>query len=230
MKKGLTEIVFILDRSGSMGGLENDTIGGFNSMIDKQREEDGEAIITTVLFDDKMKMVHDRVPISNIKKMTRKDYYVQGCTALLDALGKTIKYINTKQKEMPDDERPEKTMFIITTDGAENSSREFDFATIKKMVTKKQNKKNWEFLFIGANIDAIGAASSIGIKANRSVNYIADAKGTAVTYACLSKAVSQMRTAPSVECVDAMLEGWNESIKADEASRKKKAFGLKRAK
>ena len=221
MKKGLTELVFILDRSGSMSGLEKDTIGGFNSLLAKQREEEGDVLISTVLFDTGMKVIHDRVSIKNIKDMTENDYHVGGCTALLDAMGKAIKHINKVQKEMPEEERPEKTMFVITTDGEENSSVEYTYDKIKKMVEKKQNKKNWEFLFLGANIDAIGAAASIGIRADRAANYVCDTVGTSTNYNALSKAVSSFRLCAPMEA-DAALCNWDEEINHDFSARKKK--------
>lgn len=220
MKKGLTELVFILDRSGSMSGLEKDTIGGFNSMIEKQKAEDGEAIVSTVLFDDQMKVIHDRIPMGQVKLLTSKDYYVGGCTALLDAMGKTIKHINQVQKSLPKEERPEKTMFIITTDGQENSSHDFTYEKIKKMVEKKQNKKNWEFLFLGANIDAIGTAAGLGIRADRAVNYRSDSVGTAVNYRALSSAVSCFRKAESPMAAKACMVNWDKEIVADYEKRK----------
>ena len=220
MKKGLTELVFILDRSGSMIGLEKDTIGGFNSMIEKQRKEEGEAIVSTVLFDDRMKVIHDRVIMEQVKLLTDKDYHVGGCTALLDAMGYAIKHINKVQKALREEDRPEKTMFIITTDGQENSSHDFTYEKIKKMVEKKQNKKNWEFLFLGANIDAIGTASNLGIRADRAVNYHSDKKGTAVNYIALSKAVSSYRKAESPEAVETCMANWDKEIVADYEDRK----------
>lgn len=214
MKKGLTELVFILDRSGSMSGLEADTIGGFNSMLSQQKKEAGEAILSTVIFDDQMEIIHDRVDIKNVKKLTKKDYTVGGCTALLDAMGKAIKHINKVQKALPEDERPEKTMFIITTDGQENSSREYSYEKIKKMIEKKQNKKQWEFLFLGANIDAIGTAANLGIRADRAVNYHSDSEGTAVNYRALNRAVACYRACDIGEA-DEALECWDEEIKED---------------
>ncbi|MCR5589895.1 MAG: hypothetical protein K6F73_00005 [Lachnospiraceae bacterium] len=219
MKANLTELVFILDKSGSMSGLEKDTIGGFNSMLAKQRKEDGEVVITTVLFDDRMQVIHDREGLGTVKDLTGKDYQVGGCTALLDALGKTIKHINQVQKSLPEDERPETTMFIITTDGQENSSHEFSYEKIKKMIEKKQNKKQWEFLFLGANMDAISAAADIGIKADRATNYCCDAAGTAMNFDCLSKAVVKVRKFGGKNRA-AALANWDEEIREDFAARK----------
>lgn len=220
MKKGLTEIVFILDKSGSMGGLEKDTIGGFNSMLDKQREVEGEAVITTVLFDTDVSIIHNREDIHNVKNMTSRDYMVGGGTALLDAVGSTIRKINSAQKLMPEDMRPEKTMFVITTDGYENSSRDYTYEKIRKMITKKQDKKNWEFLFLGANIDAIQTAGSLGIRAERATNYHSDCKGTALNYKALSKAIMGYRCADSCVAASASLNSWDESIAADFNARK----------
>ncbi len=219
MKANLTELVFILDKSGSMSGLEKDTIGGFNSMLAKQRKEDGEVVITTVLFDDRMQVIHDREGLGTVKDLTDKDYQVGGCTALLDALGKTIKHINQVQKSLPEDERPETTMFIITTDGQENSSHEFSYEKIKKMIEKKQNKKQWEFLFLGANMDAISAAADIGIRADRATNYCCDAAGTAMNFDCLSKAVVKVRKFGGKSRA-AALANWDEEIREDFAARK----------
>ena len=219
MNNNLTELVFVLDKSGSMGGLERDTIGGFNSMLEKQRKEDGDVVISTVLFDDRMQVIHDRVGIDGIRDLTSEDYQVGGCTALLAALGKSIKHINKVQKALSEDERPAKTMFVITTDGQENSSHEYSYEKIKKMVEKKQEKKQWEFLFLGANMDAISAAANIGIRADRAVNFVCDATGTAVNYSALSRAVSKLRCA-DVGCVDAALTDWDEEVKEDYAARK----------
>lgn len=218
MKKNLTEIVFIMDKSGSMSGLEKDTIGGYNSMLKKQRKEDGDVIISTVLFDNNTEVIHDRVDISKIKDMTSKDYVAGGCTALLDALGGAIHHINAVQKALPEEERPEKTLFIITTDGMENSSRIYSYAKVKKMVQKKQEKKNWEFLFLGANMDAISAANDIGIKANRATTYNCDAVGTAVHFMAVNEAITKYRKA-SPKCADEALEAWDKDIAADFAAR-----------
>ena len=219
MNKNLTELVFILDKSGSMSGLEKDTIGGFNSMLEKQRKEDGDVVISTVLFDDHMQVLHDRENLTGIRNLTDQDYQVGGCTALLDALGRSIKHINKVQKSIPEDERPAKTMFVITTDGQENSSHDFSYEKIKKMVEKKQEKKQWEFLFLGANMDAISAAADIGIKANRATNFHCDAVGTAVNYSALSRAVSKFRVCEP-GCAGAALEDWDEEVACDFNARK----------
>lgn len=218
MNNNLTELVFILDRSGSMRGLEKDTIGGFNSMLDQQRKIEGEVLISTVLFDDKEMLIHDRKPLSEIKDLTEKDYYVGGCTALLDAVGHAIKRINAVHKSLPDDQRPGKTMFVITTDGMENASKEYGYGKIKKMVEKKQDKKDWEFIFLGANMDAISAGADIGIKADRATNYCCDAAGTAVNFKALGKAVAKFRCAEPMMASKA-LENWDEDIVADYSAR-----------
>ena len=193
MKKGLTEVVFILDRSGSMSGLEKDTIGGYNSMIEKQKKEEGEALITTVLFDDAIEVLHDRKELKEVEKITENEYYVRGCTALLDAVGETIHHIGKVQKEMPEDERPEKTLFIITTDGMENASHKYTYEKVKKMVEKKKDKKHWEFVFLGANIDAVSVAGNIGISKDRAVRYECDGVGTRLHFDVMSKMVSCAR-------------------------------------
>ena len=214
MRKNLTEIVFILDRSGSMSGLEADTIGGFNSLIKKQKKEKGEAIVSTVLFDDSQEVLYDRVKLDQMKPMTDKDYYVRGCTALLDAIGNAIHHIATIHKYARPEDRPEKTLFIITTDGMENSSRRYTYEKVKNMIERQKNKYGWEFLFLGANIDAIHEAGRFGIDAGHAVNYECDATGTAINYRVLSKAVSCVRE--SAGCASVSLgEGWKEEIEAD---------------
>jgi uncharacterized protein YegL len=199
MKKGLTEIVFILDRSGSMAGLEADTIGGFNSMLERQKKEEGDAIISTVLFDDRTEILHDRIDLKKVEKMTDREYFVRGCTALLDAVGGAIRHTDRMQKEMPESERPEKTLFIITTDGMENASKEYSYAKVKKMVEKKKRKHHWEFIFMGANIDAIEVAGRFGVAANRAVRYECDEAGTALNFSVMSKLVSCARSCASAE-------------------------------
>ena len=193
MRKGLTEVVFILDRSGSMSGLEEDTIGGFNSMIAKQRKEEGEAYISTVLFDDLMEVVHDRVPVKEVEEMTEKQYYVRGGTALWDAIGGAISHIGNVHKYAREEDRPEKTLFVITTDGMENVSSHYSYERVKKMVKRQQEKYGWEFLFLGANIDAIEVAGRFGIGADRAINYESDSEGTALNYEVLSDTVSAVR-------------------------------------
>ncbi len=216
MRKGLTEIVFILDRSGSMGGLESDTIGGFNSMISRQKKEKGEALVSTVLFDNVSEVLYDRVPMEEVPEMTDRDYYVRGCTALLDAMGGAIRHIGNIHKYARDEDRPEKTLFIITTDGLENSSRQYSYEKVKKMVERKQKKYGWEFLFIGANMDAVREAGRFGIKADRAADYVCDEKGSGIVYEAMNKAVSVMRMAPAGQCGQAMeASAWNQEIQAD---------------
>ncbi|SHE79216.1 vWA domain-containing protein [Schwartzia succinivorans] len=221
MKKGLTEIVFILDRSGSMSGLEKDTIGGFNSMLKKQQKENGEALVSTVLFDDSCDVIHDRVPIGDVKPLTEDDYFVCGSTALLDAIGGAVHHIGNVHKYARDEDRPEKTLFIITTDGMENSSRIYSYPKVKKMIERQKKKYGWEFLFLGANMDAIKTAGSIGIDADRAATYLCDEAGTALNYEVLNEAVKQIR------CFDAPLDAkWKEAIEKDTKKRKKKKQGL----
>ncbi|MBQ7150785.1 MAG: VWA domain-containing protein [Synergistaceae bacterium] len=205
MKQGLTEVVFILDRSGSMSGLESDTIGGFNSMLEKQRKEDGEAYISTVLFDHVSEVLHDRVPIEKIEPMTEKQYYVRGNTALLDAIGGAIRHIANIHKYARDEDRPEKTLFVIITDGKENASCNYSYARVKEMIENEKNDYGWEFLFLGANMDAVGEAKMFGIDSRRAVRYHSDRSGTRTNYRVLSKAVSSMRKARSREETDEIL-------------------------
>ena len=212
MKKGLTELVFILDRSGSMRGLENDTIGGFNSMIERQRGQDGEVLVSTVLFDDVSEVVHDRVTLDRIEPMTREDYYVRGCTALIDAIGGAIHHISSIHKYAREEDVPEHTMFIITTDGMENASKRFSSNDVKKMIGQKK-ELGWEFLFIGANIDAVETAAQFGIRKEYSVNYHADERGTRVLFDSVSNAVENMR------CCGEPGSAWREDIEADFESR-----------
>ena len=214
MKKNLTELVFILDRSGSMGGLESDTIGGFNSMIEKQKKEEGEALVTTVLFDNEIETLHDRVPLSKIEKMTDKDYYVRGCTALIDAIGYSVEHIAEIHKYAREEDVPEHTMFVITTDGMENASRKFSSQEVKKMIEQKKEADKWEFLFIGANIDSVETAKQFGISEDRAVNYRADKKGTNVLYAAVERAVGCVRKSAPLKA------DWSAEITEDYESRK----------
>lgn len=192
MRKGLTELVFILDKSGSMGGLESDTIGGFNAMLAKQKEDKGEVNVTTVLFDDEIEVIHDRFPIEVVKPLTKEDYSVRGCTALLDAVGSTIKKVKNIQKHLPEDMKAEKVIFVITTDGQENASREYTYKMVKKMIEKYQGR-GWQFIFMGANIDAAKEARSLGINANRAVNYKNDSKGVRLNYMVAGNIISNLR-------------------------------------
>ncbi|WP_026516787.1 vWA domain-containing protein [Butyrivibrio sp. MC2021] len=224
MSKGYTEIVYILDRSGSMGGLEADTIGGFNSMMEKQKKTGEKALVSTVLFDDECEVIHDRVPIEKIEKMTDKQYYVRGCTALLDAVGGAIHHIGNIHKYAREEDRPEKTIFVITTDGMENASRIYSRDKIEKMVKKQQKKYGWEFIFIGANIDAYAEAKKYGIRKDRTVNYVSDGIGTGIVYEGVSKAVCSVMMAGSARDVDKDLggSGWDMDIDADFQRRGRK--------
>ena len=220
MKKGLTEIVFILDRSGSMSGLEKDTIGGFNSLIERQKKEEGEAYISTVLFDNESRILHDRVPLDRVRPMTEEEYFVGGCTALLDAVGGAIHHIGNVHKYAREEDRPEKTLFVITTDGQENASRQYNYEKVKKLVERQKERYGWEFLFLGANIDAAKEAGRFGIQADRTANYVCDAQGTEVNYRALNKAISRVRSCESVACCADALGGWNDEIKADYKKRR----------
>ncbi len=213
-KNNITEIVFILDRSGSMGGLEKDTIGGFNSMIEKQKKQDGTAYVSTVLFDHESVVLHDRVPIEKIEPMTDEDYTVRGCTALLDAVGGAIKHISNIHRYARKEDVPEHTMFVITTDGMENASRRYSSLDIKKLIESKK-EEGWEFLFIGANIDAVATANTYGISEDRAVNYNADGMGTEVLYESVCEAVSSVRGGRKLKA------SWSEKINKDYNNRKR---------
>lgn len=204
MKKRLTELVFILDKSGSMSGLENDTIGGFNSMLEKQKAVEGECTITTVLFNSHYELLHDRIDIKAVKPISHKEYQVGGSTALLDAIGETIHKIGNTQKNTAEDYRAEKVMFVIITDGEENSSREFSAENIKERIENQKNKYGWEFIFLGANIDAVQTAGRFGISANRAVDYLADIEGTKLNYEVMARTVSAFREEGKVneDCLD----------------------------
>ena len=193
MKKNLTELVMILDRSGSMSGLEADTIGGFNSMIEKQKKEEGEALVSVVLFDDYSEVIYDRVPIEKVEPMTDRQYYVRGCTALLDAVGGAIHHIANVHKYAREEDRPEKTIFVITTDGMENASRMYTYDKVRRMITREQEEYHWEFIFLGANIDAAKESGRLGIRRGHSANYLSDTTGTRLNYDVLSNVVGKMR-------------------------------------
>ena len=213
MKKGLTELVMILDRSGSMSGLEADTIGGFNGMIEKQKKEDGEVYVSTILFDDRSDVIYDRVDIRKIEPMTDKQYYVRGCTALLDAVGGAIRHISNIHKYAREEDVPEKTIFVITTDGMENASRHYTSGEVKAMVRRQKEKYGWEFLFLGANIDAVETASRFGIAEDRAVTFHSDPVGQALNYAEVGEAVRRVRTCAPLAA------DWKERIEADFNSR-----------
>lgn len=215
-KNGITELVFILDRSGSMNGLEKDTIGGFNSMIEKQKKQDGECYVSTVLFDDESQVIHDRVKLTEIKPMTEEDYYVRGCTALIDALGGAIHHIGNIHKYARPEDVPEHTMFVITTDGMENSSHIYTSDKVKHMIERQKKDFGWEFLFIGANIDAVNTAARYGISSDRAVNYNADEKGTEILYSVVSDSICQMRSCAPLRA------DWSDEINKDYQTRGKK--------
>ena len=219
MRKGLTEVVFILDRSGSMRGLEGDTIGGFNSMIEKQKKEEGEAYISTVLFDDEAEVLYDRVPVGKVEPMNDRQYFVRGCTALLDALGGAIHHIGNVHRYAREEDRPEKTLFIITTDGMENASRYYSYQKVKRMVERQKEKYGWEFLFLGANIDAIEVAGRFGIGANRAINYESDSKGTSINYEAISSTISCFRACDSLKDMDEIVETCSAPIREDYKKR-----------
>ena len=214
MKENLTELVFILDRSGSMAGLEGDTIGGFNGMIEKQKKEPGEVLVSTVLFDNDSQVIHDRIDLREIPPMTEKEYAVGGCTALLDAVGGAISHISKVHKYIRREDRPEKTLFVITTDGMENASGKYSYDKLKEMIEQKKDL-GWEFIFLGANIDAAKEAARFGIAKEFTVDYHADSKGTAVIYEAMSDAVC------SVRACRPMADTWKQKVEADNKKRKK---------
>ena len=215
MKKNLTELVFILDRSGSMNGLEADTIGGFNSMIEKQKKEAGDALVSTILFDHETEVLHDRVEIRDIAPLTDKDYSVRGCTALLDAIGGAIRHIGNIHKYARPEDVPEHTLFIITTDGMENASRVYSSDEVKEMIERQKTKYGWEFLFLGANIDAVETARHFGIAEDRAVTYHSDSVGTLLNYAVMSDAISSVRSSRPLSA------NWKQKIDEDFKKRKK---------
>ena len=215
MKKGLTEIVFILDRSGSMSGLEKDTIGGFNSLIARQKKEEGRALVSTVLFDNDSCVIHDRVSVENVQPMTEKEYFVGGSTALLDAVGCAVKHIANVHKYAREEDRPEKTLFVITTDGMENASRYYSYDKVKQLIENQKEKYGWEFLFLGANIDAVSTASHFGITADRAVDYHSDSQGTQLNYRVVGDAISYIRTKSTK-----LKSDWKIKIEEDYRSRK----------
>lgn len=213
MQNNLTELVFILDRSGSMGGLESDTIGGYNAMLLKQQALKGEAVVTTVLFDDKYELLHDRINLRAVSPITEKEYYVRGSTALLDAIGRSIAKIDTALTHTAEDYRANKVLFVITTDGMENASSEYSYERVREMV-EAQKRRGWEFLFLGANIDAVETAGKFGIDEDRAVRYHADSKGTKLNFCAVSSAVMSFRE----KC--AVPSGWKDGVERDFQGRK----------
>lgn len=209
MKNQVTELVFLLDRSGSMSGLESDTIGGFNALIEKQRAQEGECFVSTVLFDSTSQVLHDRIKLSEVPKMTREDYSVRGCTALIDAIGCAIHHIGNIHKYARPEDVPAHTLFVITTDGLENASHLYTSDEVKRMVQRQKEKYGWEFLFIGANIDAVETARDFGISADRAANYHADQKGTSVLFETVAESVCDVRASRPIA------PGWSERIDAD---------------
>ena len=215
VQNNITELVFILDRSGSMAGLESDTVGGFNAMIEKQKKQPGKCWVSTVLFANDSQVVHDRLALEEIRPMTQEDYTVGGCTALIDAIGDAIHHIGNIHKYAREEDVPAHTVFVITTDGMENASRRYSPQEVRRKIQRRKEKYGWEFLFIGANIDAVQTAGHFGISSDRAVNYHADRQGTQVLYECVSRAVGNIRAnAP-------MASNWSEDIEADFNSRKK---------
>ena len=211
----LTELVFILDRSGSMGGLEADTIGGFNAMIEKQKKESGEAYVSTVLFDNTSEVIHDRLCLSAVPELTEEQYFVRGYTALLDAVGGAIHHIGNVHKYIRKEDVPDKTLFVITTDGMENASRKYTYEKVRKMIERQKEQYGWEFLFLGANIDAAREAKRFGISADRAANYHCDEEGTALNYEVISEAVSRVR------CCAPLTADWKARIDEDFEKRGK---------
>ena len=213
MKKNLTELVFILDRSGSMSGLEADTIGGFNAMLEKQKRAGGHALVSTILFDNTAQVLHDRLPLDRVPPMTDRDYTVGGCTALLDAVGGAIHHIGNVHKYARAEDRPSRTLFVITTDGMENASRRYDYEKVKAMIHRQQERYGWEFLFLGANMDVAAEAGRFGIAPDRAAQYCCDREGTALNYEVISQAVTCVREARPLDA------GWKEKVESDYRQR-----------
>lgn len=212
----MTEIVFILDRSGSMSGLEKDTIGGFNSMLEKQRKEPGEAVVSTVLFDHENEVIHDRVAIGAVPVLTDEEYFVRGSTALLDAVGGAIHHIGNIHKYARKEDIPEKTLFIITTDGMENASHRYSYDKVKHMIERQKNRYGWEFIFLGANIDAAAEAKRFGIAEAMAANYHCDTVGTALNFNVISEAISDVRACRPLTA------DWKKKIDEDYKNRGRK--------
>lgn len=224
MNQGLTQIVYILDRSGSMAGLESDTINGFNSMMEKQKKTGGKAYVSTVLFNNRIEVLHDRVPIQEVEEMTDKQYFVSSCTALLDAVGGAIHHIGNVHKYARKEDVPAKTIFVITTDGKENASTKYSYKKVKEMIEYEQEKYGWEFIFIGANMDAVAEAQRLGIREERAVDYICDGFGSGVMFGGISKAVCGAMTSTSSQEMGNKLDhnDWAKDIRKDFKKRSRK--------
>ena len=220
MKKDLTELVFVIDRSGSMGGLESDTIGGFNATLEAHRRAEGEAVVSTILFDNEVEVLHDRLNIANVKPITEKEYWVRGCTALLDAVGGAVTHISRVHGYLPEEVRPEHTIMVITTDGLENASRKYTYEHVKQLITQKE-KEGWDFLFLGANIDAAAEAGRIGISSDFAATYVADKEGTRVMQRAQCAATVAMRSGAPMQAAS-----WKREIEEDVARRNGKKRGL----
>ena len=216
MTKNYTELVFLLDKSGSMNGLEKDTIGGYNAMLEKQKDVEGYAHVTTVFFNQEVELFHDRLPLSCVTPLSEKDYCVGGLTALLDAIGTTIERIHEIQKAEPQSKRSEKVIFVIVTDGLENASKRFSYSRLQNLIESQKRELNWEFIFLGANMDAIKEAGKFGIQADRSASFVNDSVGIRTNFKTIGKAISAIRTAPSGERLDS---SWKYEIETDYKNR-----------
>lgn len=223
MKNNLTEIVFILDRSGSMGGLETDTIGGFNAMLERQKKAEGEALLSTLLFSNETEVLHDRADIRQVEPLSLQDYRVGGSTALLDAIGGAIRHIGNLHREARPEERPAHTLFVITTDGQENASRRYGYAELKRLIERQKERYGWEFLFLGANMDAVAAASRFGIEADRAVRYHCDRAGIALNYEAVGEAILTLREKSALD------RDWGERIREDYQKRERDIVGFHNA-
>ena len=220
MKNNLTEIVFILDRSGSMGGLETDTIGGFNAMLERQKKAEGEALLSTLLFSNETEVLHDRADIRQVEPLSLQDYRVGGSTALLDAIGGAIRHIGNLHREARPEERPAHTLFVITTDGQENASRRYGYAELKRLIERQKERYGWEFLFLGANMDAVAAASRFGIDADRAVRFHCDSAGIALNYEAVGEAILTLREKSALD------RDWGARIREDYQKRERDIVGF----
>ena len=221
MKDNLTEIVFILDRSGSMKGLEADTIGGFNAMLERQKKAEGEVLLSTLLFSNETEVLHDRADIRRVEPLSFQDYRVGGSTALLDAIGGAIRHIGALHRRASEDGRPAHTLFVITTDGQENASRRYGYAELKRLIERQKERYGWEFLFLGANMDAVAAASRFGIDADRAVRYHCDSAGIALNYEAVGEAILTLREKSALD------RDWGARIREDYQKRGRDIVGFR---